>query len=275
MASWVDRILILAKTYPSPSSQYIETSCVAGISESGKMVRLYPVPFRMIETGNQFSKWQWIEVRIEKATKDHRVESHKIYTDTVSLKHKVKTDKSWSARWDWINKIPSFNSFDSLESSRESDSISLALLKPKKIIELVVEKAKSPDWTEEEKQKLTYEQLQGNLFSEGEVKKQVKELRKVPFDFYYQYSCESELGQETHKHKIVDWEVGQLYWNCRLSHGENWEVPFRNKLESELVNKELMFLMGNIHRFQNQWLIISLIYPPKLKHGPSSQPSLF
>ena len=79
----LERILILAKTYPSPSAQYVETSCVAGINQDGLMRRLYPVPFRMIEEGSQFKKWQWIEVRIEKANKDHRPESHKLYVDTI------------------------------------------------------------------------------------------------------------------------------------------------------------------------------------------------
>jgi hypothetical protein len=37
-----ERIVILAKTYPSPSSQYVETSCVAGISSDGEMRRLIP-----------------------------------------------------------------------------------------------------------------------------------------------------------------------------------------------------------------------------------------
>jgi hypothetical protein len=30
-----------------------------------------------------------------------------------------------------------------------------------------------------------------------------------------------------------------------------------------LPELDLMFLMGTIHRFPNQWLIVSLIYPPK------------
>ena len=30
------RILILCKTYPSPSAKYAETSCVAGMDEEGK-----------------------------------------------------------------------------------------------------------------------------------------------------------------------------------------------------------------------------------------------
>ena len=39
----IKRILILAKTYPSPSAQHIETSCVADIDEHRMMRRLYPV----------------------------------------------------------------------------------------------------------------------------------------------------------------------------------------------------------------------------------------
>ena len=62
MASQVEKILILAKTYPSPSAQHVETSCVTGINEEGAMRRLYPAPFRLIEEGQKFKKWQWIEV---------------------------------------------------------------------------------------------------------------------------------------------------------------------------------------------------------------------
>ena len=40
MASFVARVLILCKTYPSPSSKYAETSCVAGMTEDGKFIRL-------------------------------------------------------------------------------------------------------------------------------------------------------------------------------------------------------------------------------------------
>jgi len=49
----MERILILAKTYPSTSAQFVETSCAAGITQNGAMRRLFPVPFRMIEDGQQ------------------------------------------------------------------------------------------------------------------------------------------------------------------------------------------------------------------------------
>lgn len=36
-----------------------------------------------------------------------------------------------------------------------------------------------------------------------------------------------------------------------------------------------MFLMGNQHGFQDQWLIISLIYPPKNSNINTEQAVLF
>lgn len=50
------RILILCKTYPSPSAKHVETSCVAGLDEAGHLVRLFPVPFRLIKDAQQFQK---------------------------------------------------------------------------------------------------------------------------------------------------------------------------------------------------------------------------
>ena len=271
----MERILILAKTYPSPSAQYVETSCVAGISQDGSMRRLYPVPFRMIEEGQQFKKWQWIDVRIEKANKDHRPESHKLYVDTITCGDVIDTKKEWMGRWEWLDKIPAFESFDAIESGRLADGLSIALLRPKRLLGVDITKARHQEWTDEEKDKLMREQMQGDLFSEAEAKRQVKELRKVPFDFHYRYVCDTPEGEKEHKHKIVDWEAGALFWNCRRDHGVDWEAPFRAKLEGQLGGKDLMFLMGNQHRFQDQWLIISLVYPPKRKPVEVRQGSLF
>ena len=50
------RILILCKTYPSPSAAHTETSCIAGVEDNGKPIRLFPVPFRLIEGDAQFKK---------------------------------------------------------------------------------------------------------------------------------------------------------------------------------------------------------------------------
>ncbi len=63
--------------------------------------------------------------------------------------------------------------------------------------------------------------------------------------------------------------------NDEQQHGQNWETPFRAKIEQQLPSKDLMFLMGTIHRFPDQWLIVSLFYPPKLQPDAPVQESLF
>ncbi|MDR0996639.1 MAG: hypothetical protein LBL69_03130, partial [Zoogloeaceae bacterium] len=113
-----ERILILAKTYPSPSAKHVETSCVAGINAQGVLRRLYPVPFRMIEQNQQFKKWQWIDAAIEHASADHRPESHKIDIGTLKLEEVLSTQQAWQARRQWLDKIPTFTSFAEMERTR-------------------------------------------------------------------------------------------------------------------------------------------------------------
>ncbi len=270
-----ERILILAKTYPSPSTKYSETSCVAGINEQGVMRRIFPVPFRLIEKGQQFKKWQWVEAKLQKAPADHRKESHRIYVDTIHCAETIESKRNWSERMPWVSKIPTFTNFDDVEAARKAEGITLALLKPKQLLGLDLSDAESADWTDEERATLIQEEMQGNLFTEEEARQQIKTLRKVPHDFHYRYVCDSSEGEKEYRHKIVDWEAGALYWNCKSSHGPQWEVPFREKYENELPGRDLMFLMGNIHRFPHQWLIISVLYPPKPVLASSPQGDLF
>ena len=149
----------------------------------------------------------------------------------------------------------------------------LGLLRPARILGLDITSS-TPDWTDEEKQKLVQLQQQGNLFDTTDVGS-IAMLRKLPFDFHYRYTCIGLDGAETHiRHKIADWEIGALYWNVASRHGANWEAAFRQKIEQDLPSKDLMFLMGTIHRFPDQWLITSLIYPPKRRPGTPNQLSL-
>lgn len=259
----MEKILILAKTYPSPSAQYCETSCVAGITREGEMRRLYPIPFRLLEGNQHFSKWQWIEARTRKTKNDHRVESHRIDIDTLNCLETVGTEGRWVKRRPWLDRMPTFRKFSDMKAWSDNTGGSLALLRPDSIVKLEINKARNESWTEAEREKLTRSQQQGNLFNANEAASQVAQLEKIPFDFYYHY--QSSGDPQPQKHKIVDWEASALYRRCQRTHGKRWEDPFRQKLEADLGSKELMFLMGNIHRFQHQWLIISLIYPPMQK----------
>jgi hypothetical protein len=264
------RILILCKTYPSPSSAHTETSCVAGVEENGKAIRLYPVPFRLIDGEAQFKKWQWITAQVAKARADHRKESHNIGVDTIICENPpVSTRSGWADRLKYLSKIPTFRSVVEMEQARIESGSTIALLKPARVSGLEIAPTKTPDWTEEEKKKLLRQQSQTKLFA-AQDRAQIATLRKVPFDFHYHYTTLGPNGAEVESvHKIVDWEIGALYWNVRKRHGDDWETPFRKKIEHELPSRDLIFLMGTIHRFPDQWLIISLIYPPR---QPAAKP---
>jgi hypothetical protein len=244
------------------------------MTKAGELIRLYPVPFRLVSDEQKFKKWQWISARIKRSSDDRRTESHRLYVDTIKLEDVIPSDKEWVHRRPWLERMPLFEDFDALELARQqSGGPTLALLKPELVLALEITAVGNPDWTENERAKLIQLQQQGHLFEETD--RDVCLLRKLPFDFHFRYQCDTPGGPRQYRHKIVDWEVGALFWNVRRRHGMNWEVPFRAKIEQELPGKDLLFLMGTIHRFPDQWLIVSLFYPPKPQPDAPIQESLF
>lgn len=97
-----ESILILVKTCPEPSRGYVETTCVAGITEAGEMRRIFPVPFRFLDEEKQFKKWQWITIETEAAVGDNRQESRRGNFDTIQLQELMKSGTGWRARMEWL-----------------------------------------------------------------------------------------------------------------------------------------------------------------------------
>ncbi|MDF1632102.1 hypothetical protein [Mycoplana sp. MJR14] len=221
------------------------------------------MPFRLITKDQQFKKWQWIKAKVEKARSDHRPESYNIKIDTIEIGEVVPTTREWADRRRLLGQIRLFDHFDEIEAEQKAGRLSLALLKPTRVVSLDIVPVADPNWTAEELAKLEREQQSG-LFDTSD-KPATQMLEKLPFDFYYRYECGSSSNRKQFRHKLVDWEVGALFRTCSARYGNSWETPFRKKLEDVIPAADLMLLMGNQHRFQNQWLIISLIYPPHQK----------
>lgn len=259
-----EELLILTKTYPSPSATYRETTCVAAINKAGELRRLFPVPYRLLEGEAQFKKWEWIRAGVSRTEKDHRPESRRIDTDSIARPGNVIEVRrgDWSERLKWIESHV-VQDFTTLEARRQASGETLGFLRPARIVKLEITALKNPDWTDADKAKLS----QDGLFDSASVKARAP-LRKLPFDFHYHY----ESGGKVERHKLVDWEVGALYWNCFRDHGAaGWESKVRQRLETEFSQKDLLFLMGTIHRFPDQWLIVGFVYPPKQPPGRAAQ----
>lgn len=256
------RVLILSKTYPSPSAKHVETSCIGGMEPDGKMIRLYPLPFRLLNDERQFKKWQWITVKVEQAKKDHRPESHKVFVDTIKCDAEpLPTTKHWAARRAAIAAAETFSDFDELEAARQSRGITIGLLRPSRIVRLTIKAVPEAAWTTDQLDKLRQEQ--GDFFGHRDEDAAIKRLRKLPFDFHYEYECETPTGTKKYKHKIIDWEAGALFWKLFDEFGADYEGRFRDKFEMYLRDRDVTFLMGTIHRFPNKWIIGALLYPPK------------
>ncbi|MFP4543917.1 MAG: hypothetical protein ACOC2K_02160 [Bacteroidota bacterium] len=67
-----ERILIVVKAYPAISSKYGETVCTAGITENGDWIRIYPIPYRLLDYKDRFRKYDLIELDIVKNKSDFR-----------------------------------------------------------------------------------------------------------------------------------------------------------------------------------------------------------
>ena len=68
------RFLIWGKTAPELSSKYFETVCTGAVLEDGVPIRLYPIPFRYLDDGERFKKYQdWAAPRFLVHTKRESV----------------------------------------------------------------------------------------------------------------------------------------------------------------------------------------------------------
>src|SRR5437764_15248176 len=92
------KALIVVRTYPTPAKNGVEVSCTAAITEDGKWLRLFPIPYRFLDVDKRFRKYQWIELDVTKAT-DARPESYKIDRNSIKiLTEPLSTDHQWKER---------------------------------------------------------------------------------------------------------------------------------------------------------------------------------
>ena len=256
-------ILILVKTYPSPSRKYIETCCTAGIDDQGNMIRIYPVPFRLLQEEKQYKKWQWVEGDTMESKADKRPESRKIdYTAMKALDLRIQ---DWPEKIKWLNKCPRFGSVTEIDEARMKTGLSLGIIKPTSILDLEFQ-SEEPDWTPDQLEKLTQQLTQDDLFTEVSAAAEIKQLEKIPYGFYYHFTCPGSDKPE--RIRITDWEIYQLYRN--VCGAPNWQKKMREMYVEKYGAKDVYLILGNHHRFQNQWLCIGVVAAPKGTQAPAT-----
>ena len=96
-----EKVLITVKTYPTLSRKHGELVCTAGVREDGSWVRLYPIPFRLLDYKDRYQKFDWIETRLVRNTKDPRPETfHPADTSDIQQVGRMETTDNWRERRD-------------------------------------------------------------------------------------------------------------------------------------------------------------------------------
>jgi len=271
------RIYIVVKTYPTISKEYSELVCTAGILEDGSWIRLYPVPFRKLDIDQKYPKYAWIEINVERNTKDFRQETYRPDLSSLSVEPRPKKS-DWDERRRVIFKNKKiYTSLKALIDKAKADGTSLAIFKPTKVLDFVAEEVER-DWDSNKLTILKGLSQQLNLFqTPEEIVEEFKVVPKVPYKFYYKF--EDETGRKSTL-MIEDWEIGMLFFNClRHANGNEQEAiaKVKQKYYDYFIKRDLYFFLGTTKQFHNvapnPFIIIGAFYPPM--PSPNQQVSIF
>lgn len=255
MALETKQVLITVKAYPNPSKKYIETVCCAGIDvETGSWVRLYPVPYRDLDSSQQFKKYTIIKVRCWKAAGDTRVESYKIVSDSIEIVRLLGTANNWHERRQTVLPTLSRSFCQILQDTR--DGRSLGMFRP---CDVDFSWKKSTPINQAERD-ACYAQL--SFFD-----KQKNVIEEIPFDFYYRFKCAGVEDCPGHKLSIVDWEIDQAYrdWRYRYKTMDLLLAKIRQRWLTLMCaeSNDTCFYVGNMARFRDQFMVLGVFYPKK------------
>ena len=260
------KVLITVKTYPSISSKYEELVCTAGFREDGTWIRIYPVPFRKKAYDEQYKKYDWIEIDLDKNKSDFRPESYRPHSSESEIKilGHIDTASNWTERKKFVLGKVYYNLTELIaEAKNKAICTSLAVFKPTKIIDFISEETER-EWDKEKIAALEEERKQLKLFSNDE--NPLKLVKKLPYKFFYLF--EDNQGTES-KMMVEDWEIGQLFWNCFEKYDRDEKkalIDVRKKYFDDFAKtKDLHFYLGTTLSFhgrsRNPFIIIGTFHP--------------
>ena len=252
------KAFIVVRTYPTPAMKGVEVSCTAAISETREWLRLHPIRYRYLSEGQRFQKYQWIELKVTKAS-DGRPESYIPKNETIKIvSEPVGTARGWQARKDILFPLRAHCLCCLAKERDEKRCPTLGLFRPKSIEGLII-KASPPNWTQAQLAILRQE----HLFEA----RPPTELEKIPFNFRYQFRCDHDTCNG-HKMFCSDWEMGESFRKWKAEYGAKWESKFRQRWEMEMIRKnDTHFYVGTVAKHPGTWIIVGLFYPPRSTAG--------
>ena len=277
-----ERVLVTVKTYPTLSQKYGETVCTAGVREDGSWVRLYPVPFRRLHEKEHYRKYDWLTCRVIRNTKkDQRPETFRpLDQSELRVVGHIDTGDQWRERRNiLLGKARVWTRLKELIAAAKANETSLAVFKPERVMDFVWEPEEDREWDINKVRQMREATGQYDLFDDNTWRKTFQIVQKLPYRFFYKFK---DADGYISKLRVLDWELGALFWNCRRSDGrESSEPETLAKIKEKYLNTfrstDLHFFLGTTlewhRRARNPWVIVGVFpIPPE---PPESQLSFF
>jgi hypothetical protein len=257
-----ERVLITVKTYPTLSQKYGETVCTAGVREDGSWVRIYPVPFRRLGETEQYKKFDWLSCKLIKSKSDPRPETrHAADLKELQPAGHIGTSSNWHERRKLILQTCTVHTrLQPLIDGAKANTLSLAVFKPARVLGFTWEEEERV-WDAGKVAQMRDKTQQAELFAEETWRETFKVIPKLPYSFSYEFK---DADGRKSSMQILDWEIGQLYWNCLKREGDEDKAlaKVRAKYLDAFVKTDLHFFLGTTQQFHfvapNPWVIIGV-----------------
>lgn len=231
-------VVVLGRAAPEEMSDGRQTVCTGAWSPTKGFIRLYPID----PQSNIFSRWDVIDVEVERNSRDSRHESWKIkgrkkdQKERVEVKGEYPRDKRATLL---------YNLEDDCVNTINNAKRSLGIIKPSDIDELLFE-----EWDEDEDSL-----VQAKLFEEADG---FKPDNREDFDYNIKlrYTCSScETKQGYHEQSLLEWGAYMGLKNNPENPDQLWE---NYRFGDEEYNHWLF--VGNMNKYKNSFIVISVVW---------------
>ena len=262
------KVLPVVKAYPviDPVSQ-TEAVCVAGISMETpyRWIRLFPLDYRGLVYAQRFKKYEAIELKASKSTKDSRPESFTPVLDSIIVGELIGTDNGT-----WRRRLPFFDAVEDqsmceIQRRQKTERKSLGVFRPLEVTDLKVTAAEE-GFVEAQRALLN----QPSLFGDGAGDDTRAALEPLPVKAKFAYRC-SDPACPGHEQSLIDWELGALYRSLGKKGDDETtiHVKIRQKFFEQYCSDhyDTRFITGSMLRHPGSFLILGLVHP-KRQHAP-------
>jgi len=257
------RVLITVKTAPQPSTSYGDTVCVAGIrldTPKPEWIRLYPIPFRWLDSGQKFRKYDIVTLEVRRRDQDTRPESYSPTIDSIEI---VGHLDDWKAREPVMRDLQRTTTCDLRRAAKDFHSApSLGMVSVADVDGLEFEP--NPGWTVKEEAKIA-EALRSQTEDLFGTTHAPPKLVAPRFKVRYRYRCE-HAACAGHDGQILDWELSEL---------QRRQPPDDDVLKAEVTKRFLTmmwnpkkltsFFMGNFEAAikRQSFSVLGIYYPDR------------